>query len=417
MTKSQDAPEVVLETNPDKASILVVDDRRTNLVALEAILTPLGENVVLAASGREALRHVLQTDFAVILMDVQMPDMDGLETAALIREREASRYTPIIFITAIDTDEQFIYQGYSVGAVDYITKPFNSSMLVSKVSVFVELYKKEKLLKEQTLRLHEAELEALRLKQQETERRFEEEKIRAVNRLLEERVAERTAELEAFCYSVSHDLRTPLRAIHGFSAVLANDLEPLSAEVQHSLDRIRLAAKKMDELISALLGLSRITRGEIDPREVDLSHLAHSIVEELKDAEIGRDIEVRVQDGMVAVCDAALIRSLMFNLIANAWKFTAASAQGKIDIGSFVGDNGVTVYFVKDNGAGFNSKYVHKLFQPFERLHGFDAYPGSGIGLATVLRIARKHGGNAWAEGEENKGAQFFFTLAAPAAA
>lgn len=411
MTKPQDVPEVVLDTSAEKANILVVDDRRTNLVALEAILTPLGENVVLASSGREALRHILQTDFAVILMDVQMPDMDGLETAALIREREASRYTPIIFITALDTDEQFIYQGYSVGAVDYITKPFNSSMLVSKVSVFVELFKKEKQLKEQTLRLHEAELEAMRLKQQEIERQFEEDKIRAVNRLLEERVSERTAELEAFCYSVSHDLRTPLRAIYGFSAVLANDFENLSDEAKNSLDRIRLAAKKMDELISALLGLSRITRADLDPREVDLSQLAESIVEELRHSEKERVVEFQIQENMVAMCDSALLRSLLFNLISNAWKFTTECAEARVEIGSYVDDAGTTVYFVKDNGAGFNSKYAHKLFQPFERLHGSDIYPGSGIGLATVLRIARKHGGNVWAEGEENIGAQFFFTL------
>lgn len=411
MVKAQDPPNAPTLAQDERANILVVDDRRANLIALEAILTPLGENVTLASSGREALRHVLQTEFAVILMDVQMPDLDGLETVELIRGRESSRYTPIIFITANNTDEQFVYRGYSVGAVDYITKPFNSSMLVSKVSVFVELFKKEKLLKEQTRLLHEAELEALRLKQLEAERRFEEEKIRAVNRLLEERVLERTAELEAFCYSVSHDLRTPLRAIYGYSAVLEADFEGLSDEAKERLSRIKLAAKKMDELISALLGLSRITRADLHTHVVDISSLAKTIVDDFRTNEPDRLVDIQIQDQLTANCDPTLLRSLLFNLLSNAWKFTVNTQAAKIELGCHVDDAGNTVYFVKDNGAGFDPKYAHKLFQPFERLHGSDDYPGNGIGLATVLRIVRKHGGNVWAEGQESKGAQFYFTL------
>jgi len=411
MVKAQDPPEAPVVESGGKANILVVDDRRVNLVALEAILAPLGENLVLATSGREALRHVLKTEFAVILMDVQMPEMDGLETVELIRGRESSHYTPVIFITANNTDQQFVYRGYSVGAVDYITKPFNASMLVSKVSVFVELFKKEKQLQEQTKRLHEAELEALRLKQLEAERQFEEEKIRAVNRLLEERVLERTAELESFCYSVSHDLRTPLRAIYGYSALLESDFAELGEEAVERLDRIKLATKKMDELISALLGLSRITRAELQTHQVDLSHLAQTLVEDFRAHEPERVVDIHIQEKLVVNGDPILLRSLLFNLISNAWKFTVNAAAARIELGSCVDDSGETVYFVKDNGAGFDPKYSHKLFQPFERLHDPDVYAGSGIGLATVLRIVRKHGGRVWAEGEEGNGSQFSFTL------
>jgi two-component system, sensor histidine kinase and response regulator len=412
VVKSLDATPPPKVDGDAKANILIVDDRRSNLMALEAVLEPLNENVVLATSGREALRHILKAEFAVILMDVQMPDMDGLETAALIRERSNSRYIPIIFITAINTDEQFVYQGYSVGAVDYITKPFNSSMLVSKVSVFVELHKKEKQLKEQTRRLHEAELESMRLKQREREIEFEQEKIRAVNRLLEERVQERTAELEAFCYSVSHDLRAPLRSMHGYSSTLERDYaDTFPEEVRASLERIRVAAKKMDELISALLSLSRITRSELRLSVVDLSHLSRSIIEEFQSTEGERTVELDIHDMMLANGDPALLRSLLFNLISNAWKFTAKREDARVEVGSFIDANGQTVFFVKDNGVGFNPKYSHKLFQPFERLHGADTYPGNGIGLATVLRIVRKHGGNVWAEGDVDKGAQFYFTL------
>ena len=390
----------------------MVDDRRPNLLTLEALLAPLGENLILASSGREALRHILQSEIAVILMDVQMPEMDGLETASLIRERETSRHIPIIFITAVSTDPQVVYQGYSVGAVDYITKPLDPLMLVSKVSVFVELYKKEKQLQEQTRLLHETELEALHMKQRERERENEQENIRAVNRMLEERVQERTAELEAFCYSVSHDLRTPLRSINTVCSSLEADAEPpLDEETLTALKRIRQTASKMDELILALLQLSRITRSELHRRPIDLSTLAKTIVDDLRAGDRKRVVEVEIQEGMAATGDPILMRSLMFNLIENAWKFTAERNPACIQVGEFTDETSRKVYFVKDNGAGFNPKYKNKLFRPFERLHTEAAYSGNGIGLATVIRIVRKHGGAAWAEGHENKGAQFFFTI------
>ena len=393
------------------ANILIVDDRSENLKALEAILAPLGENIVLATSGREALRHVLQTDFAVILMDVQMPDLDGLETVAMIRERPASRHIPVIFITAADADEQGVFQGYSVGAVDYITKPLKPSLLVFKVCVFVELYKKEKLVKDQAAELHQAELRALRSKQKEREQKLEQDRIRQVNRMLEARVQERTAELEAFCYSISHDLRAPLRSIDGYSAALGEDFgDELSDDAIEYLRRIRCSAKKMDELISALLSLSRITRADLHPTSIDLSEVARAVVNELRQ-EDGRHVEVEIQNHMFANGDPVLIRSLLMNLLDNAWKFTSEIQAPKLEVGSFTADNNQTVYFVKDNGIGFNPNYAHKLFQPFERLQNSDRYPGCGIGLATVLRIVRRHGGTVWAEGDEGKGASFFFTL------
>ncbi len=412
VVKNRAAPEAATAAIEPKASILVVDDRQSNLVAFEALLTPLGENLVLASSGREALRHILQTEFAVIMMDVQMPDIDGLETASLIRERESSRHIPIIFITAINVDDQFAYQGYSVGAVDYITKPFNPSMLVAKVSVFVELYKKDNQLKDQTRLLHESELEALRLKQRQAEQQFEQEKVRSVNRLLEERVQERTAELEAFCYSVSHDLRSPLRSIHGYSSMLEQDHGSLlDDESRNLLQRIKVSANKMDDLILALLSLSRITRADLHLSNVDMSDLANAIAEDFRVSDKERTIDVQVQDQMTANGDPVLLRSLLFNLIGNAWKFTSKTKDACIKIGSYLDPNARKVFFIKDNGIGFNPNYSQKLFQPFERLHGNDCYPGTGIGLATVLRIVRRHGGNVWAEGEENNGAQFFFTL------
>ncbi|HWD39860.1 MAG TPA: response regulator [Fimbriimonas sp.] len=404
--------ETAEETQPAQATILVVDDKPSNTLALEALLEPLGGQVVSASSGREALRYLLRNEVAVILMDVQMPDMDGYETASLIRERPRTQYTPIIFITAVNTDERQAFQGYSVGAVDYITKPFNPDILLSKVGVFVQLYRKEKQLRDQATKLHRAEMDALELKQRERERELEQEKIRAVNRLLEEKVQERTAELEAFCYSVSHDLRAPLRGIHVSASILEQELgSQVDEELRNALGRVKGAAKKMDELISALLSLSRVTRSELQSTGVDLSKLAATVAEEIRSADPERTVSVEIQPDMIANGDQELIRSMLYNLIGNAWKFTANQPNGHISIGISSPVDGRQVFFVKDNGAGFDQRYVHKLFQPFERLHSADEYPGSGVGLATVQRIVRKHGGNVWAEGEEGKGAQFFFTL------
>jgi signal transduction histidine kinase len=229
--------------------------------------------------------------------------------------------------------------------------------------------------------------------------------------MLEERVQERTAELEAFCYSVSHDLRTPLRSIDQYSATMVQDMSGhLSEDAEQYLRRIRMAAKKMDELISALLSLSRITRADFRPCPIDLAEMTMSIIGELRAGD-NREIDVAVQNHMIANGDPALVRSLLLNLLSNAWKFTIEQANARIEVGAYLNVDDQAVYYVKDNGVGFNPTYQHKLFQPFERLHTSEKYPGCGIGLATVLRIVRKHGGRVWAEGEEGAGAQFFFTL------
>jgi light-regulated signal transduction histidine kinase (bacteriophytochrome) len=282
------------------------------------------------------------------------------------------------------------------------------------VSVFVELFKKEKSLKEQTKKLHEAELEALRLKQREREQQFEQEKILAVNRMLEDKVQERTAELEAFCYSVSHDLRSPLRSINSYSSSLEQDFgSTLSEETILALRKIENATRKMDEMILGLLGLSRITRSEIRVLSLDLCSLSKSIVDDLKAYDSNRLVKlITPEHPIVATGDPALIKSLMFNLIENAWKFTSEREESVIEVGA-VEEDGRVVYSVKDNGAGFDSRYANKLFHPFERLHTDRDFPGNGIGLATVMRIVRKHGGAVWAESEVGQGAQFFFTLEA----
>jgi len=216
-------------------------------------------------------------------------------------------------------------------------------------------------------------------------------------------------ELEAFSYSVAHDLRAPLRGMGGFSRVLLEDhAARLDGEVVGYLTKIQTSVRRMGDLIDALLGLSRLSRGELRRQRIDLSRIAHSVVAQLAAADPHRVVELTIEDGLTATADARLVRTLLENLIGNAWKFTSKLAAAEITVGGIDG----RTYYVRDNGAGFDMVQAGKLFSPFERLHTADEFPGTGIGLATVQRIVHRHGGKIWVKAKVNGGATFFFTLA-----
>ena len=246
-----------------------------------------------------------------------------------------------------------------------------------------------------------------------TERRAADEAIAALNDDLKHRAAELTAandELQTFCYSVSHDLRSPLRAIDGFSQAIEEDERGrLSDSGRRLLGRVRAAAQRMAELIDALLDLSRVTRQPLVRTRVDLSAVARGIVDELERTHPERRVAVTVARDLAAEGDERLLRLVFQNLIGNAWKFTAETSNPEIAVGAEPSPE--TVYFIRDNGAGFDMQYVGQLFAPFHRLHGANEFPGTGIGLATVARIVQRHGGRIWAEGKVNEGAAFYFTL------
>ena len=380
-----------------KVSILMVDDQPANLVALDAMLQGLGERLVPASSGREALKHLLTEDFAVILLDVKMPDMDGFETAALIRERERSRHTPIIFLTAADRTQTYAMRGYAVGAVDYLIKPIVPEFVRSKVQVFVDLARKNAELVRQAERLRASEMEARELAEEQAE--------------LVRDLEHKNRELESFSYAVSHDLRAPLRRIDGFGRALeeshASGLDPTGLRF---LSNIREASRQMSQLIDDVLHLSRVTRAEVRQHQVDLSAIVELAIAGLREAEPDRNVTARIRPGVTGTGDGPLLRIAVDNLVANAWKFSSGRDPAEIEFGSAqVGAE--TAYFVRDNGVGFDMTYVDRLFGPFQRLHLTSEYPGSGIGLATVQRIVHRHGGRVWAESRLGEGTTFWFTI------
>jgi light-regulated signal transduction histidine kinase (bacteriophytochrome) len=220
-------------------------------------------------------------------------------------------------------------------------------------------------------------------------------------------------ELEAFSYSVSHDLRAPLRSIDGFSqALLEDSLEQLDENGQDYLNRIRAATQRMGQLIDDMLTLSRVTRSDMSKESVDLSHLARRVCQDLQQSYPDRTVEIEIQSGLIAHGDVRLLQVVLDNLLNNAWKFTAKQAKAKIEFGAIEQEDGITAYFVRDDGAGFDLAFIDKLFSPFQRLHGMREFPGNGIGLATVQRIVHRHGGKTWAIGALEQGATFYFTLA-----
>jgi signal transduction histidine kinase len=363
--------------------ILVVDDTPENRRLYALILRDAGCEVMEASSGEEALAVCRDREYAMILMDVHLPGIDGFEAARRIRAFDCCASTPIVFISAVYQSDNDRYKGYGEGAVDYLLAPVVPEVLRAKAKVFEEIFHRRK----------EAEAFASQAEQQNRQ-------LRAAY-----------DELEAFSYAAAHDLRAPLRAIGGFAEILLEDYLPaLDAQGRDYLRRIPAAVGRMNSLIDSLLSLAGVTRSAMRHERVDLRALARQVADELQD-DSPRPVEWRIAPGLEAQGDPALLRILLANLLGNAWKYTARRDAAVIEFGREQSD-GTEAFFVRDNGVGFDSaQAAEKLFKPFSRFHSAEEAPGSGVGLATAHRIVTRHGGRIWAESAKNAGATFWFTL------
>ncbi len=375
------------EKTKERVDILLVDDREDGLLALEAVLDSPEYNLVKVSSGKEALTTLIRHDFAVILLDVQMPVMDGFETAHLIRRYSPYREVPIIFITAINKDAHHIARGYESGAIDYLFKPIDPDILQFKVKIFVELFQARRSLKK-------------------------------MNEELEERVRERTAklvqinkELEQFAYVASHDLQEPLRKIIIFGEHLMEDLgENLNETDKDYLSRMCKASIRMKTVIEELLVFSKISSKEMTFEKIDLKEVLLEILSDLEIKIKQENAKIEIRDLPAITANKSQIRHLFQNLILNAIKFSKKEEKPSIVISSESNGDFVDIS-VRDNGIGFEEKYVDRIFKLFQRLHGKHEYEGSGIGLSICQKIVDQHGGRITAHSKPDEGSVFIVTL------
>ena len=386
MTTIPVAPEGALTSI--RSPILLVDDREENLLALEAVIEPLGEPIIKATSGKDALRALLREDVAVILLDVQMPELDGFETAAHIKQRERTRQIPIIFLTAISADTTNVLRGYAQGAVDYLTKPFDPDVLRSKVGVFLELHRSRVLLQGQ----------ARLLEQRLQEREEAESALRATAADL----SRSNEELEQFAAVVAHDLQAPLVTNAGLLGVLVEDygalLPPEALDLITRVDRNR---EGMRRLIQSLLAWSHAGLAPLDQIDVDLGSVLGEVIDACAGVIEESGAAVTVEPMPVVHGDASQLAELFQNLVTNALKFHRPGEKPRVEVSAIGNDQGVTVT-VADNGIGIDPARRGEVFTMFSRIGG--GQPGRGIGLAVCERIVERHGGRIWMDDGDGDG-------------
>lgn len=404
--------------------ILLVDDREDNLLAIETIFEPDGYRFVKANSGRQALKILLREfDFALILMDVKMPNLNGFETASLIYERDKLKHIPIIFITANNFGDENLYRGYQAGAIDYIYKPIKPEVLRAKVSVLIDLYRKNRQLLAQEQRLVAINKS---LEMEIKERKASEEKVKHLNRQLLENIAsleQANKDLDRFAFMASHDLQEPLRKIRMFSDRLALKYNTLIDEDgRTNIQRIHKAAERMQNLITDILTFSKISVDAPAFVNCDMNALLREVVNELEE-------DVRAKQGKIIIetlpsltVNPSLIKPLFHNLIGNALKYSKKDIQPVIRISSenSAQINGKTIQgiaakycriYIQDNGIGFDQKYAEEIFGMFKRLHHNSEFEGTGIGLALCKKIVEQHKGYISARSKPNEGSTFIISL------
>ena len=389
--------------------ILAVDDDPDYLAVLGDRLRKRGYDVVRAVSGEEAIQLLGFQSVDCILLDRSMAGIGGLETCRRLKASSVVRDTPLIMVTATDSRDAVI-EGLHAGADDFITKGSGFDVLSARIQAQIrrkQVEDEQRKLREKLLRSELAASEARAAKDLAEARAAMAEALERSNAEL----AHANRELEAFSYSVSHDLRAPLRTISAFTRVLVEELgDRLDERGREHVRRVLAASSRMADLIDALLELSHIGLAPLGRHRVNLSAIAKASIDELSRRYPGRHITTIITPHLEVDADARLMRVLLDNVLGNAWKFTRNQPKPRIEVG--VANRGTqAVYFVRDNGAGFEMAHADRLFTPFGRLHSEREYSGTGIGLATVRRIVERHGGEVWAEGAFGRGAMFAFTI------
>jgi signal transduction histidine kinase len=406
--------------------ILLVDDREDNLLSLGVLLEGNGYKLIKAKSGREALKILLlEYDFALILMDVEMPNLSGFETASLIYEREKLRHIPIIFITAHSDDNSGLFKGYHMGAVDFLYKPLNAQILRAKVSVFVELHKKtiQLMIQEQKLIATNKNLE-----NEIQEHRHSEKKIMTLNlQLLQniEKLEIANKSLDRFAFLASHDLQEPLRKIRTFSEILISECgKELSESGNKYLLKIQEATKRSQALIKDIMNISTMFKTKAPFIQSDLNAILTEAIGELDEAIVNTHATILCEKLPGMKVNPNLIKSLFYNLLQNAIKYRKEGTDPVIkvycqDDGNVNEGKNMTTpveckYYriaIEDNGLGFDQQYSEKIFDIFTRLHPQNEFTGTGIGLALCKKIAEEHGGYIWAKSNPGSGAVFILSL------
>lgn len=379
--------ETALIESLGKPKILMVDDKPENLLALERLLKDKPLEMYKAVSGNEALKLTLHHDFALALLDIQMPEMDGYELAEILRSEEKTVRMPFIFISAIYTDQIHVFKGYEKGAFSFITKPFEPKVLLSKIDFFIEKYQQQQLLKH-------------------------------THTLLEKRVQERTAELERsnreleqFAYVASHDLQEPLRSVTSYLQLLQKRNEGQLDEKSTKYINVAVdGARRMKNLIEGLLTYSRVGTDGNSFEPVDCNVIVEKVLTDLRLVIIETKAKINYKNLPEIKADAMQIQLLFQNLISNAIKFRQPDKVPEITIEAEKAE-GRWHFTVQDNGIGIENEFFDRIFVIFQRLHTRSEYEGTGIGLALCKKIVQRHGGDIWLESELGKGTIIHFTI------
>lgn len=377
---SQAASVLAPPMNSIRPNILIVDDRRENLLATEKILKHLNATLYKASSGNEALSLMLRHPFAVVLLDVQMPEMDGFETARLMQEHDAMRGTPIIFITAISKEEKYATQAAEIGAVDYIFKPINPEILKSKITVYLDLY-----------------IQRMQIMQ------------------LNGTLTQSNEELERFAYICSHDLQEPVRIMRSYAELLEKNYRAtLDSDGQRYLGFISNHAMQLQRIIRDILAFSRVGREEIALEEIDCAQLVEQVLSEYESLIAEHHVSIHTGQMPTMMASPTVLRVLLQNLIGNAIKFHDDTREREVHITSEKTQTDWQ-FTVRDNGIGIDPAFHDRVFMIFQRIHHRHEYPGMGIGLATCKKLVELCGGKIWFESTLGAGTAFHFTLPAQA--